>query len=57
MSQLYIIYDPTNTLILTSDIVKALGLKEAMLSIPNDLENNDIYTIAKKLAELLLEQL
>jgi len=32
------------------------GIKEAALSIKGNLEDRDIYTLARKLAELLLEQ-
>lgn len=33
------------------------SVKSAQLSVPDDLEGRDIYEIARRLAELLLEQL
>ena len=58
MAVLHIIFDPTNKLEPT--IVGELfdmGLRQATLPIPDDLDGQDIYAVARKLAELLLEQL
>jgi hypothetical protein len=58
VSKLLLIYDPTDRVTgMPICEMKDLGIKEARLSIPDDLEGHDIYTIAKKLAEMLLEQL
>jgi hypothetical protein len=38
-------------------IEEQLGIKSAMLSIPEDVRSVDIYNLARRLAELLLEQL
>ncbi len=58
MARLMVIYDPNDRISgLPPDTLKHLGVKEAVLSIPEDLEGNDIYALARKLSELLLEQL
>ncbi len=57
MPKIIIVYDPIDSVEgFTADAKKQLGIKEASLSLPEDLEGIDIYNIAKKLAELLLEQ-
>jgi len=57
MPKIIITYDPTDRVVgFIVDVKKQLGIKEASLSLPEDLEGIDIYNIAKKLAELLLEQ-
>ncbi len=58
MGRLHIIFDPSERLVpLGEDAAKALEARVAMLTVPDDLEGRDIYEIARKLAELLLEQL
>lgn len=56
MSSLHILYDPTDRLEIEPELVR-LGVKVARLPIPDDLEGRDIYEVARKLAELLLEQI
>lgn len=58
MPKLMIVYDPDDRISgLTPDMRKHLCVSEATLSVPEGLEGKDIYTIARKLAELLVEQL
>lgn len=58
MARLLIIYSPDGRLDPAApEFVEGLRLKQAMLDIPGDLANRDIYEIARRLAELLLEQL
>jgi hypothetical protein len=57
VSTLHIVYDPTDRLQVLPDCERALDLKIARLSIADDLESQDIYALARRLAELLLEQL
>ena len=59
MPKLMVIYDPTDKLGIGMDAEykRLSGIREAALSIKGNLEDRDIYTLARKLAELLLEQL
>ena len=59
MPKLMVIYDPTDKLGIRIDAEykRLSGIKEAALSIKGNMEDRDIYTLARKLAELLLEQL
>ena len=58
MPKLMIIFDPLDRVSgFRPEDRERIGVKEATLSIPDDLDGNDIYAIARKLAELLLEQL
>ena len=57
MPKLMVIFDPNDRIDSKSDELKRFGIKEARLSIPEGLDGKDIYQIARKLAELLLEQL
>jgi hypothetical protein len=57
MAKLVILYDEENRLHFNSEQLTHLNIKEASLSISDNLENEDIYTLARKLAEMLLEQL
>jgi hypothetical protein len=57
MAKLVILYDEENRLHFNSEQLTHLNIKEATLSISDNLENEDIYTLARKLAEMLLEQL
>lgn len=57
MPKLMMIYDPRDIISgLPVELRREKGILEATLSIPEDLEGNDIYALARKLAELLLEQ-
>ncbi len=57
MANLHVVYDPKNTIVIDPVAAQHFGHKVAMLSIPDDLEYVDIYNLARRLAELLLEQL
>jgi len=58
MPKLIVVYDPRDIVNgVPTEIKREKGIKEATLSIPEDLEGNDIYALARKLSELLLEQL
>ncbi len=57
MPKIHVIYDPKDNIIMDPNAEKVFGHKVAMLSVPADLESIDIYHLAKRLAELLLEQL
>jgi hypothetical protein len=57
MPKLHIIYDPHDIIVPNPMAEKQMGCKVAIMSIPADLKAIDIYHQAKKLAELLLEQL
>lgn len=54
MARLHIIYDPLEPGLITR---LPPTVKAAVLPIPDDLAGRDIYEIARKLAELLLEQI
>lgn len=58
MPKLHVIYDPReNIQAMPGQLQEQLGIKVAILSVPADLKSIDIYHLAKRLAELLLEQL
>lgn len=59
MPRLMVIYDPTDRLTVGMDAeyTRLSGIREASLSIRGSMEDRNIYTLARKLAELLLEQL
>ena len=57
MARLLIVYDPDERIHVASPDYKRGKLKEALLDIHDDIESTDIYNIARKLAEMLLEQL
>ena len=58
MPKLIVIYDPIDRIQgPNTDWARDMGIKDASLSLPEGLENKDIYSLARKLAELLLEQL
>jgi hypothetical protein len=57
MPKIHVIYDPGDHIITDPNAEKVFGHKVAVLSVPKDLESIDIYHLAKRLAELLLEQL
>jgi hypothetical protein len=58
MAKLLIIHAPARANIVgfTPDVAQHMGVKQAMLDIADDIEGVDIYEIARKLAEMLLEQ-
>lgn len=55
MAVLHVVFDPTNHLSVQREFMPP-EIRTASLSIPADLSAQDIYAIARKLAELLLEQ-
>jgi hypothetical protein len=58
MAKLMIIYDPNDRISgLPPDELRRLGVKEATLSVPEDLDGSDLGMVARNLAELLLAQL
>lgn len=57
MAVLHIIHSPDGRLTVPQETRIAAHLTMASLDIPDDLEGRDIYEIARKLSELLLEQL
>lgn len=57
MAKLHVVYDPKDNIMMDPEAAKRFGHKVAMLSIPDDLEYVDVYHLARRLAELLLEQL
>jgi len=57
MARLHVVFDPDNKVLNNPQIEKQLGVKSAVLTIPDDVRSVDIYNLAKKLAELLLETL
>lgn len=57
MPKLHVVYDPKDSIAMDPHAMQVYGHKVAVLSVPEDLESIDIYHLAKRLAELLLEQL
>lgn len=57
MPKLHVIYDPQDKIVADPALEQRFGYKLAILSIPEDVRSVDIYNLAKRLAELLLEQL
>lgn len=57
MPKLHIIYDPQDKVVTIPDAANMFGFKTAQLSVPEDIKSVDIYNLARKLAELLVEQL
>jgi hypothetical protein len=57
MPKLHIVYDPDDKIILDPQASKTLNCKIAQLSVPDDIKSVDIYNLAKRLAELLVETL
>lgn len=61
MARLMIVFDPAEIMSLgapdTMSALKRAGIREASLTVPDNLEGKDIYEIARKLGELLLEQI
>jgi len=59
MPKLHIIYDPGDRIItqpVDQDMYRKFDIKVAELSVA-DMDKEDIYALARKLAEMLLEQL
>ena len=57
-ARLMVIFDPTGEIEPAHPIaMRDRGLRHAILDLPADLDGVDIYDRARKLAELLLEQL
>jgi hypothetical protein len=58
MPKLHVLYDPEDKIVTPTEPMARLGgYKFAVLSIRPDLENTDIYNLARKLTEMLMEQL
>ena len=57
MAKLIVIYDEHDRVNFYHDDIRRTESKLAMMPIAEDLENKDIYELAKKLASMLLEQL
>lgn len=60
MARLHIIYDPDDRIItqpVDQDMYSKFDIKTATLSIKDDLHSHDIYSLARRLSEMLLEQL
>lgn len=58
MPSLHIIFDPNDKIMPIPDAhAKAMGFEACKMPIPANLGSVDIYNVAKKLAELMLEQL
>ena len=55
MTTLHVILDPTGRLIVQGDNLPRDVIR-ASLSIADDLDGTDIYALARRLAEMLLEQ-
>lgn len=57
MPKLHVIYDPQDKVVAMPAAQEQFGFKVAVLSVPEDIKSVDIYNLAKRLAELLLETL
>ena len=57
MPKLHVIYDPKDMVVTIPEAENKFGFKTAHLSVPADLKSVDIYNLARRLAELLAEQL
>ena len=57
MARLHVLFDPNDKVLNNPEIEKALGIKSAVLTVPEEVRSVDIYNLAKKLAEMLLETL
>jgi hypothetical protein len=57
MPKLHVIYDPQDKVVTIPEAEYKFGFKTAQLSVPADLKSVDIYNLARRLAELLVEQL
>ena len=57
MAKLHVIFDPQDKIVTIPEAAHQFGFKTAQLSVPEDIKSVDIYNLARKLAELLVEQL
>ena len=57
MAKLHVIFDPQDKIVTIPEAESKFGFKTAQLSIPDDVKSVDIYNLARRLAELLVEQL
>lgn len=58
VAKLMVIFDPTDRVKgFDPEHANRIGIKEASLAIPDDLDGQDIYALAQKLAALMLEQI
>lgn len=57
MATLHVVYDPNDKIVMDPEAAKRYGHKVATLSVPDDVRSVDIYNLAKRLAEMLLETL
>lgn len=57
MPTLHVVYDPHDKIVMDPRVQETFGHKTATLSVPADLKSIDIYNLARRLAELLLETL
>jgi len=58
MAQIIVIYDPSMMVItVPKEISESRGIKEARLTLAEDYNYDNIYVTARKLTELLMEQL
>lgn len=57
MPKLHVIYDPKDKIVTATEAEKMFGFKVAALSVPEDIRSVDIYHLARRLAEMLLETL
>jgi hypothetical protein len=57
MPKLHVVYDPKDLIAMDPQACLKYGHKVAVLDVPEDLRSVDIYNLARRLAELLLEQL
>ena len=57
MPKLHVVYDPKDIIAMDPQACVKYGHKVAVLDVPADIRSVDIYHLARRLAELLLEQL
>lgn len=57
MASLHIVFDPNDRISNDPGRDRDTGIRSARLAIAEDLSDVDIYNVAKKLGEMLLEQI
>lgn len=58
MASIFVAYSPTAALdVVNKEDAEKLAIKQALMDLPDGLSGRDVYEIARRLAELLLEQL
>lgn len=58
MASIFVAYSPTVELdVVNKEDAEKLEIKQALMDLPDGLSGRDVYEIARRLAELLLEQL